>query len=184
MSTGQVLLMRNIFNSNHWLSLATAVFICFIMSACKTSHKQIPVTNPFTVYFTGWPKKSVERLLPQFMESKSFLVSRGRDGSLRFDKRSSNWDHFKYGSFLEPNAWFRIEPTISEEKDSLETVVSVQVSIITHRLSSLEETRKAKRHHLQEAKDLLHEFEMIMLQPVSIDEGSAQTSGNPMPLNQ
>lgn len=153
------------------------------MSACKTAPKELPVTNPFTVYFTGWPKQSIERLLPQFMESKSFLTSRGRDGSLRFDKKSSNWDHFKYGSFLEPNAWLRLEPSISEKKDSLQTDVTVQVTIVTHRLSSLEETRKAKRQHLQEAKDLLHEFEIIMLQPVSVESSSERNNDLPPTLN-
>jgi|GEM_PF-640330 hypothetical protein len=160
-------------------SLAIIASLGLILSACKTSPKQTPATNPFTVYFTGWPKKSIERLLPQFMESKSFLVSRGRDGTLRFDKKSSNWDHFKYGSFLEPNAWVRLEPTISEEKDSLQTDVTVQVSIITHRQSSLEETRKANKHHLQEARDLMHDFEMIMLQPVNVE--SVSETGNQTP---
>ena len=171
--------MVNIFNFKYWSLFATVACLVASMSACKTTPKQLPVTNPFTVYFTGWPKKSIERLLPQFMESKSFLVSRGRDGTLRFDKKSSNWDHFKYGSFLEPNAWVRLEPTISEEKDSLQTDVTVQVSIITHRQSSLEETRKANKHHLQEARDLMHDFEMIMLQPVNVE--SVSETGNQTP---
>lgn len=166
--------MKNFFNCKQWSALAIITFIIVGTSACNTAPKQTPATNPFAVYFTGWPKQSIERLLPQFMESKSFLTSRGRDGALRFDKKSSNWDHIKYGSFLEPNAWLRLEPTISEESDSLQTDVTIEVSIITHRLSSLEETRKAKKHHLQEAKELMHDFEMIMLQPVSVESVSKE----------
>lgn len=170
------LYMRNFFNLNHWLPFGIVTLICICLSSCQTTQKKTPVNNPFSVQFTGWPKKSVERLLNQFMESKSFLITQNREGFLRFDKKSSQWDHFKYGSFLEPNAWLRLEPTIVEEKDSLQTKLTIKVSIITHRSRSLEEIRKPKRRHLQEAKELIRAFEMMMLQPVGFEPDSVPES--------
>ena len=81
---------------------------------------------------------------------------------------------------MEPNAWIRLEPTIVEEEKSLQTKLTLKVSIITDRASSLEEVRKPKRHHLQEAKDLIQAFEIMMLQPVGIESVSEKEPETPI----
>jgi hypothetical protein len=141
----------------------------FGLVACQTPHTQNQAHHKLTFHYTGWPKKSVERLLTQYLESKQFLFSESREGSMRFDRKGSNWDSIKYGSFLEPTAWLRLEPKLKEDKDSMQTTLNLQVSVITHRLSSLEEERRPKKHHIEEANQLLRYFETMMLQSVSTD---------------
>lgn len=146
--------------------LITLIITCCYLAACQTPLTQSQTSNTLTYYYTGWPKKSVERLLAQYLESKQFLSSESRLGTMRFDRKGSNWDSIKYGSFLEPTAWLRLEPTITEDKKSSQTKLQVEVSVITHRMSSLEEKRTAKKNHVEEAKKALKYFENMMLQSV------------------
>ena len=149
-------------------SIVLIISLC-ALAACQTPRGQNQTQNNLTYHYTGWPRKSVERLLTQYLESKQFLFSESRKGSVRFDMRGSNWDSIKYGSFLEPTAWLRLEPKFREDKESTQTTLEVKVSVITHRLSSLEEERIPKKHHIQEAKEVLRHFETMMLQSVSTD---------------
>ena len=91
---------------------------------------------------------------------------------MRFDRKGSNWDTVKYGSFLEPAVWLRLEPTFNEDKESMQTTLSIKVSLITHRLSSLEEEITPGKHHMEEANEILVYFERMMLPSVSSDTTS------------
>ena len=86
---------------------------------------------------------------------------------MRFDRKGSHWDTVKYGSFLEPAVWLRLEPTFNEDKESMQTTLSIKVSLITHRLSSLEEKITPGKDHMEEANEILGYFERMMLQSVS-----------------
>lgn len=142
---------------------------CCSLIACQTPLGNDNEHNSLTYYYTGWPKKSVERLLLQYMESKQFLTSETREGIRRFDRKGSNWDSVKYGSFLEPTAWIRLETKLKEDKETMQTTLHVSVSVITHRLSSLEEERRAQKRHLEEAGEVLRHFEVMMLQSVNTE---------------
>jgi hypothetical protein len=143
---------------------------CCSLIACQTPLGNNDEQNSLTYHYTGWPKKSVERLLLQYMKSKQFLSSETSEGLRRFDRKGSNWDSVKYGSFLEPTAWIRLETELKEDKKSMQTTLHVDVSVITHRLSSLEEKRRAHKRHLEEASEVLRYFETMMLQSVSKEE--------------
>jgi hypothetical protein len=91
---------------------------------------------------------------------------------MRFDRKGSHWDAVKYGSFLEPAVWLRLEPTFNEDKESMHTTLSIKVSLITHRLSSLEEEITPGKHHMEEANEILGYFERMMLPSVSSDTTS------------
>ena len=142
---------------------------CSSLIACQTSIDQKQEQATLTYHYTGWSKKSVERLLLQYLESKQFLSSESRDGIRQFDRKGSNWDNLKYGSFLEPTAWLRLETSIKEDRKLVQTTLKVDVSVITHRLSSLEETRRAQSRHIEEANEVLRYFETMMLQSVSTE---------------
>lgn len=148
------------------------VIACCGLIACQTPYGQTVPQKILTYHYTGWPEKSVKRLLFQYLDSKSFLISESREGTMRFDRKGSHWDTVKYGSFLEPSVWLRLEPTFNEDKESMQTTLNVNVSLITHRLSSLEERITPGKHHMEEAKEILRYFETMMLQPVSSNTSS------------
>ncbi len=152
------------------LNIPLRFFLLLIAStgliSCQTPNGADSANNILTYHYTGWPKKSVERLLIQYLESKEFLSSVSREGMRQFDRKGSNWDSIKYGSFLEPSSWLRLETTLKEDKKANLTTLRVEVSLLTHRLSSLEEKRKPKKRHIQEAREVLRYFETMMLQPV------------------
>ncbi len=143
------------------------IMACCGLIACQTPYGQAVPQKNLTYRYTGWPEKSVERLLFQYLDSKNFLTSESREGTMRFDRKGSNWDTVKYGSFLEPAVWLRLEPTFNEDKESMQTTLSIKVSLITHRLSSLEEEITPGKHHIKEANEILGYFERMMLQSVS-----------------
>jgi hypothetical protein len=155
--------------------LIPLIIVCCGLVACQTPHSQYQAQNNLTYTYTGWPKKSVERLLSQYLESKQFLFSESREGGMRFDRKGSNWDSIEYGSFLEPTAWLRLEPNYKKDKESMQITLQIKVSVITHRLSSLEEVRTPKKKHIKEANEVLKYFETMMLQSVSTEESSVKT---------
>jgi len=136
---------------------------------CQTPEGAKSERDVVTYHFTGWPKKSVDRLLQQFLLTKEFLLSEDLDGTRQYDRKGSNWDHLKYGSFLEPTAWLRIIPSFTEDKDTLHTTLRVEIEIVTDRLSRMEEKRRPRKRHMEEVRILLDQFEMLMLQPASMD---------------
>jgi hypothetical protein len=138
----------------------------FIVSGCQTTMNVPSEMNTAVCHFTGWSKPAVDRLWQQFLESKEFIFSKSPDGNIRLDRKGSHWDHLKYGSFLEPEAWLRIEPSSEDVSDETLTTLTLKVSIITDRLSGMEETRQATQRHMEEVQDLLRQFESLLLSPV------------------
>jgi hypothetical protein len=161
--------MRNQPLSTFSFPLFFLTIACCGLIACQTPYGQTLPQKKLTYHYTGWPEKSVKRLLFQYLDSKNFLVSESREGTMRFDRKGSHWDTVKYGSFLEPSVWLRLEPTFNEDKESMQTTLSIKVSLITHRLSSLEEEKAPGKHHMEEANKILGYFERMMLPSVSSD---------------
>jgi len=101
------------------------------------------------------------------MESKSFQSSKTLDGEIRYDREGSNWDHFRYGSFLEPTAWIRVTSRVSSDPKNNISTLHIEISVVTERISSLEEEHPPRPQHIEAVESLLREFETFMLRPAS-----------------
>ena len=139
------------------------LYLCSCASVALDQSKP----HQLTKHFTEWPKASVEKLFGTFMESKSFQSSKTLDGKIRYDREGSNWDHFRYGSFLEPTAWIRVSSRVSSDPKNNISTLHIEISVVTERISSLEEEHPPRPQHIEAVESLLGEFEAFMLRPAS-----------------
>ena len=103
---------------------------------------------------------NISGLFGTFMESKSFQSSKTLDGKIRYDREGSNWDHFRYGSFLEPTAWIRVSSRVSSDPKNNISTLHIEISVVTERISSLEEEHPPRPQHIEAVESLLGEFEL------------------------
>ena len=148
---------------NYCCGVIPMLYLCSCASVALDQSKP----HQLTKHFTEWPKASVEKLLGTFMKSKSFQSSKTLDGKIRYDREGSNWDHFRYGSFLEPTAWIRVSSRVSSDPKNNISTLHIEISVVTERISSLEEEHPPRPQHIEAVESLLGEFEAFMLRPAS-----------------
>ncbi len=149
--------------------LGMVLALCGLCSCASVSLDQSKPQH-LTAHFTQWSRASVENLFATFMDAKSFQASDDRNGNIRYDREGNHWDHFRYGSFLEPTAWIRVSSRVSHDAESAISTLHLEISVVTDRLSSLEEEHPPRPQHLEAVRALLDEFEGFMLRPASEEE--------------